>query len=108
MHTTTFSLTDVASRLRAARYGKDLFACAFRVWQDETLGEVVEVVLILDHAEWDDAAIKSCERATKLTDLALAGLECFALPVCRTRSEHESFRAREDGLWTAVELDGAC
>ncbi len=108
MTTIVNSTQVVAERLRTAQYGVGLSACGFRFWVDEALGEVVEVVLILDHDTWDEAAIESCERARRVTDEALWDLPYFASPVCRTRTEHASFSGRERGLWVPVELNGDC
>lgn len=105
---TKLSPTAVAQRLREADFGSSLSACGFRFWGDEALGDVVEIVLILDHEIWDEAAISACENARAVADKALSDLPCFALPVCRTRTEHESFREREVGLWLPVEVHGAC
>ncbi len=102
------SPTAVAQRLRAADFGSSLSARGFRFWDDEALGDVVEIVLILDHEIWDDAAISACENARAVADKALSDLPCFALPVCRTRTEHEAFREREIGLWLPVEVHGTC
>jgi hypothetical protein len=104
----TLSLEAVAANLRAADFGDSLEACGFRVWADEALGDVVEVVLILNHDVWDPEASASCELARQVADSALRNLGCFALPVCRTRAEHKGFEARERGMWVPVELNGAC
>ena len=108
MTTMSLSLEAVAANLRAADFGDSLEACGFRVWTDEALGAVVEVVLILNHDDWDEASSESCELARRVADAALRDLNCFALPVCRTRAEHKGFEAREQGMWVPVELDGAC
>jgi hypothetical protein len=108
MQTLVLTHEAVAERLRGIVYGSALSACAFRMWNDVALGDVVEIVLILDHDEWDEAATRACEAATILTDRALKDLPCFALPVCRTRIEHRSFESREAGMWMPVELNGDC
>lgn len=107
MSTKTLS-TDVAEALRLAPFGSTLQACGFRFWSDESLGEVVEVVLILNHDEWDDAAIASCELAREVANEALGQFNVFALPACRTRSEHENNKLREQGLWIPVHLNVPC
>jgi hypothetical protein len=108
MQTRVISQEEVAANLRAANFGALLEACGFRLWTDEALGNVVEVVLILDHDEWDEAASKSCEQARQIADAAVQELGCFALPVCRTRTEHQGFAERERGMWIPVQLNGAC
>ena len=74
----------------------------------KTLGDVVEVVLILDESDWNQTAIDACERARKVTDQALRDLPCFALPICRTRTEHDSFKERERGLWVPLDFSADC
>jgi hypothetical protein len=108
MNTKTLTAEAVAESLRAADFGDTLQACGFRFWSDEALGAIVEVVLILNHDQWDDAAIVACEKARTVTDSALREFGCFALPVCRTRTEHKGFEQREKGIWIPVELHGAC
>lgn len=109
MSTATSIDTDaVAERLCSAPWGDLLSACGFRFWEDEALGHVVEVVLILDREEWDDITIAACETARRVTDEALSELPFFGLPVCRTRTEHRAFEERERGIWIPVELKGAC
>ncbi len=108
MSTSTLTAESVASKLRSAEFGETLTACGFRFWDDEALGNVVEVVLVLNHSEWDDAAIASCERARSVTDAALGEFGCFALPVCRTRAEHQTFAEREKGIWIPVDLNATC
>jgi hypothetical protein len=98
----------IAERLRAAAYGDLLSVCGFRFWEDDALGDVVEVVLILDREGWDDITIAACETARRVTDEALNGLPYFGLPICRTRTEHRSFESRERGMWIPVEPKGAC
>ena len=60
MTTTIISADAVAERLRGADYGPALAACGFRFWVDDALGDVVEVVLILDHDDWGQEAIDAC------------------------------------------------
>jgi hypothetical protein len=101
---TSVSVEVVAERLRSAAYGSLLSACGFRFWEDEALGDVVEVVLILNRDVWDDTTIAACEMARRVTDEALRGLPYFGLPICRTRTEHRAFESRELGIWIPVEL----
>jgi hypothetical protein len=108
MATSTISAEAVAAKLRSAEFGDSLVACGFRFWEDEALGNVVEVVLILNHTVWDEAAIATCERARMVTDSALKEFVCFALPVCRTQAEHDAFAVREKGIWIPVALNATC
>ena len=94
--------------LRRADFGDLLVTCGYRIWSEEALGQVVEVLLVLNRDEWDQAANDACVAAQEILRKALDGVAVFALPTCRTRTENDAFASREAGVWTPVQPDAAC
>ena len=108
MSIATLSVDEVAHRLRSAIYGPDIVARGFRFWADDALGDVVDVVLTMDHEKWDEFAREAFNRGRRVTTESLRDLPVFAWSICRTVKEHESLKVREQGIWMPVEKNRAC
>ncbi len=99
----------VAQRLQDASWPNGVRACAYRAFADPSLGEVIDVVLILESDEWTDDTYDLCERGSQIAESALADIAEYddVMTSCRTREEHAQFAPQEEGLWTEIDA-GAC
>ncbi len=105
---------QVAEALKAATFPTGFRACGFRIDgdmffdDDDELRHLVEVVVVLDGDDWDDAVASACQASSAVVAGALRGINLFAMSLCRTQTEHKELAAPEDGLWHMVDVDESC
>ncbi len=99
----------VKMALSKASFGPHLKACAFRMLDSIDETEFwAEVVAILDRSQWDEIASEACEQARSEIRRVLEEVNIRVILICRTGTEHQSFKDREIGIWTAIDPNVTC
>ena len=75
---------------------KDLVACGLILtYDDEADEQIANVALVLNNAEWSDAATEAFDQARASAWAALSPLNVIPMLLCRTRAEHTEFSKSE-------------
>lgn len=98
---------EIRDRLAQAEWPTGVRACAYRTLTDEVMGDVADVVLILDYDTWTDETAEVCEAASDVAAATLATSDYFVMTTCRTPAEHQAFAAEEGDIWSQLETS-AC
>lgn len=94
---------DIVAALQGMHEVDGVRACEFILTYDVKFDEcVANVALILDEAEWNEAASLACESARAAAWEALSPLGVVPNLLCRTASEHADLKRREP-VWTPID-----
>jgi hypothetical protein len=94
---------DIVAALQGMHEVDGVRACEFILTYDDKFDEcVANVALILDEAEWNEAASLACESARAAAWEALSPLGVVPNLLCRTASEHADLKQREP-VWTPID-----
>ena len=94
---------DIVAALKGMHEVDGVHACEFILTYDDKFDEcVANVALILDEAEWNEAASLACESARAAAWEALSPLGVVPNLLCRTAREHADLKVREP-VWTPID-----
>lgn len=105
---TLASERDVVAALRGMHEVDGVRACELILTYDDKFDEcLANVVLILNEAEWNEAASLACEAARAAAWEALSPLSVVPNLLFRTAGEHAELKGREP-VWTAIDSSVDC
>ncbi len=93
---------QIVERIGTLRLPDGAQVGGYRVFDDVALGQVLDVLVLLDAPGWDDpSAVKLCTQASRIVE-NLESSELVVIVACRTADEHDSMARDEGDIWHAV------